>query len=128
MSRDTAHNQRAGHWPCVFLSYTLGFPIIRSWCIARWWFGMSLPRGRGRIVVSEGRARVVARCPFCDCEHRYDKGEPGGEEIESVRRRGYTEEWLPCQHDLPGNYWRIAIAGGCPGDKPATKRRGRKVA
>jgi hypothetical protein len=89
---------------------------------------MSLPRGRGRIIFSEGHAHVVAQCPFCSGEHRYDKGAPGGEEIEGIRRRGYTEEWLPCQHDLPGNYWRIAIAGGRPGDKPVFKRRGRKAA
>ena len=85
---------------------------------------MNLPRGRGRIIVVDGRANVVARCPLCGSEHRYDKGDPQGEEIEDIRRRGYTEEWLPCQQDLPGNFWRIAIVGGRPGDRPAAKRRG----
>jgi hypothetical protein len=57
-----------------------------------------------------GRAIIVARCPLCGEEHRYDKGEAGGEEVELIRRRGYTEEWLPCQKDLPGNFWRVLIS------------------
>jgi hypothetical protein len=77
-----------------------------------------------------GRAIIVARCPLCGEEHRYDKGEAGGEEVESIRRRGYTEEWLPCQKDLPGNFWRVLIgsarqSGGSDSARRArdTKRR-----
>jgi hypothetical protein len=86
---------------------------------------MSLPRGRGRIIVVDGHANVVARCPLCGGEHRYNKGDPQGEEIDGIRRRGYTEEWLPCQRDLPGNFWRIAIVAGRSGDKAPWRRRGR---
>lgn len=71
---------------------------------------MTLSRGRGRIVTEKGIAYVVARCPLCHQEHRYGKGPPEGEEIAELRRQGYTEEWLPCQLDLPGNFWRVTIA------------------
>lgn len=73
---------------------------------------MSFPRGRGRIVTIDGRAVVTARCPMCNAEHRYFKGEPGGEEIETIRRQGFTDEWMPCQFDLPGNFWRVVITSG----------------
>src|SRR5215212_4342942 len=88
---------------------------------------MSLSRGRGHIRTDRGRAFVVARCPLCGEEHRYDKGAPGGEEIESLRRAGYTDEWLPCQMDLPGNYWRIVITGGRQGGNPESPRRGKRT-
>jgi hypothetical protein len=86
---------------------------------------MSLSRGRGRIVTTGGRAVIVARCPLCGAEHRYEKGAAGGEEIEEIRKRGFTEEWLPCQVDLPGNFWRIAISSGRSGAKFGSRRRGR---
>ena len=87
---------------------------------------MSLSRGRGHIRTERGRALVVARCPLCGEEHRYDKGAAGGEEIESLRRVGYTDEWLPCQMDLPGNFWRIVITGGRQGANSESPRRGRR--
>ena len=87
---------------------------------------MSLSRGRGYIRNDRGRALVVARCPLCGEEHRYDKGAAGGEEIESLRKVGYTDEWLPCQMDLPGNFWRIVITGSRQGTKPEAPRRGRR--
>jgi hypothetical protein len=85
---------------------------------------MTLPRGRGRIVIAGGRAAVVARCPLCGREHRYEKGAAGGEEIEAIRKHGFTDEWLPCQVDLPGNFWRIAISSGRQGAKSGSRRRG----
>jgi hypothetical protein len=69
---------------------------------------------------------IIARCPLCGEEHRYKKGEAGGEEIEAIRKQGFTDEWLPCQHDLPGNFWRIVIAGGRGGSRSGGARRGRK--
>ena len=88
---------------------------------------MSLSRGRGQIKIDKGRAIVVARCPLCGEEHRYDKGEAGGEEIESLRKIGYADEWLPCQMDLPGNFWRIVLTGGRPGDRAEAPRRVRRA-
>ena len=88
---------------------------------------MSLSRGRGQIRTDKGRAVVIARCPLCGEEHRYDKGPASGEEIESLRKRGYTDEWLPCQMDLPGNFWRIVITGGRQGTKPDSSRRARRA-
>jgi hypothetical protein len=88
---------------------------------------MSLPRGRGRIIDEAGQASVVARCPLCGEEHRYGKGAAGGEEIAEIRSRGYTDEWLPCQHDLPGNFWRVVITSGKPGGR-ANARRSRRGA
>jgi hypothetical protein len=67
-------------------------------------------RGRGRIIQIRGHAIIAARCPLCALEHRYDKGLVDGGEIEQIRRQGYTDEWLPCQWDLPGNYWRIVLS------------------
>jgi hypothetical protein len=83
---------------------------------------MSFPRGRGRILTERGHAIVVARCPLCSIEHRYDKGISGGEEIEEVRRLGFTDEWLPCQMDLPGNFWRVVITGSNKGGRPGGRR------
>ena len=71
---------------------------------------MSFPRGRGRILTIDGEAIVAAMCPLCRHEHRYRKGSASGDEIAEVRSRGFTDEWLPCQLDLPGNYWRVVIA------------------
>jgi hypothetical protein len=61
---------------------------------------------------------LVARCPLCGREHRYDKGPTGGEEAAELTARGFSDEWLPCQYDLPGNFWRIVL-----GNRPG---RGRK--
>lgn len=87
---------------------------------------VSLSRGRGRITIDGGRATIVARCPLCNAEHRYDKGEANGEEIAAIRKLGYTEEWLPCQNDLPGNFWRIIIANGRQGGRSDQPRGARK--
>lgn len=86
---------------------------------------MTLARGRGRIILDGGHAIVSARCPLCGNEHRYDKGDANGEDIEEIRKRGSTDEWLPCQGDLPGNFWRIVIAGHRQGGKPEPRRRAR---
>ena len=83
---------------------------------------VSLSRGRGRITIDGGRATIVARCPLCHAEHRYDKGEANGEEIAAIRKLGYTEEWLPCQKDLPGNFWRITITSGRQGGRSDSPR------
>jgi hypothetical protein len=83
---------------------------------------MSFPRGRGRILNEGGQAIVVARCPLCSAEHRYVKGAASGEEIEEIRRRGFTDEWMPCQADLPGNFWRVVIAGGSKAGKGTSRR------
>ena len=88
---------------------------------------VSFPRGRGRISMHGGRAIIVARCPLCGEEHRYEKGEASGEELELIRRRGYTEEWLPCQKDLPGNFWRILISSSRQGSRPDSARRTRNT-
>ena len=88
---------------------------------------MSMSRGRGQIRTDKGRAVVVARCPLCGEEHRYDKGDAGGDEIELLRKLGYTDEWLPCQMDLPGNFWRIIITSGRSGAKPESPRRARRT-
>lgn len=84
---------------------------------------MSFPRGRGKISTAGGKAVIVAWCPFCGMEHRYEKGAADGEEIEAIRKRGYTDEWLPCQADLPGNFWRVVVSGG-KGSKPSKGSRG----
>jgi hypothetical protein len=84
---------------------------------------MNIPHGRGRIVTASGMASIVARCPLCGSEHHYRKGEASGGEIAEIRRRGFSDEWLPCQHDLPGNFWRIAIPGGQHGTKASGSRR-----
>jgi hypothetical protein len=86
---------------------------------------MSFPRGRGRIVNVAGLASVVARCPLCGEEHRYPKGAAGGDEIAEIRKRGFTDEWLPCQVDLPGNFWRVVISGGRHAGKSSGSRRAR---
>lgn len=67
-------------------------------------------RARGKILQICGHAIIAAQCPLCATEHRYDKGVVGGGEIEQIRRQGFTDEWLPCQWDLPGNFWRIVLS------------------
>lgn len=67
---------------------------------------------RGRLIDIKGRAVLTARCPLCNREHRYDKGPSGGPEAIEVAERGFSDEWLPCQLDLPGNFWRVIVAGG----------------
>ena len=71
----------------------------------------NFPRGRGRILQVHGHVIIAAHCPFCALEHRYDKGLAGEGEIEQIRRQGFTDEWLPCQWDLPGNFWRVTLTG-----------------
>jgi hypothetical protein len=83
---------------------------------------MSFPRGRGRIVDEAGQACIVARCPLCGEEHRYRKGAAGGEEIAEIRKLGYSDEWLPCQHDLPGNFWRVVVSGGRQGSRSGSRK------
>ena len=68
------------------------------------------PRGRGRILQLHGHAIITAQCPLCAMEHRYDKGLVDGGEIEQIRQQGFTDEWLPCQWDLPGNFWRVVLS------------------
>jgi hypothetical protein len=86
---------------------------------------MTLARGRGRISIEAGHAYVSARCPLCGKEHRYDKGDADGPEIVEIRKRGSTDEWLPCQGDLPGNFWRIVVAGRPDGGRAGSQRRRR---
>jgi hypothetical protein len=71
-----------------------------------------------------GEAVIVARCPLCGNEHRYNKGDASGAEMEEIHRLGFTDEWLPCQHDLPGNYWRVVVGGNKAG---RSGKRGRKA-
>jgi hypothetical protein len=85
---------------------------------------MSYPRGRGRILQVEGHAVIAARCPLCAMEHRYDKGLVEGGEIELIRRQGYSDEWLPCQGDLPGNFWRVVV--GRQGRRTFVQRKARE--
>jgi len=127
-----ALNERVNGLSLIFASSRLpGLIRIRSLdsarrvVIDRVRIAVSFPRGRGRITMSGGRAIIVARCPLCGEEHRYDKGEAIGEEVEAIRRRGYTEEWLPCQKDLPGNFWRVVITSARQGGRPDAARRAR---
>ncbi len=77
-------------------------------------------QAHGRVITVNGEAFLVARCPLCGREHRYDKGPAGGGEATELTARGFSDEWLPCQYDLPGNFWRIVV-----GNRPG---RGRKPA
>ena len=52
---------------------------------------------------------LAARCPLCGREHRYDKGAPNDPEVAELHSLGFSEEWMPCQWDLPGNFWRITF-------------------
>ena len=85
---------------------------------------MTLSRGRGRMTIIDGRAFITARCLLCGKEHRYDKGDATGEAVAEIRNSGFSDEWLPCQADLPGNFWRVFIASGRQGMKPSSSRRG----
>ncbi|MBA3414890.1 MAG: hypothetical protein H0U10_06680 [Chloroflexia bacterium] len=69
----------------------------------------NLPVVRGRLATSGGRTVLAARCPMCGREHRYDKGHPNDPEVAELQSLGFSEEWLPCQFDLPGNFWRITF-------------------
>jgi hypothetical protein len=71
----------------------------------------NFPRVRGRILQLHGHAIIAAQCPLCAKEHRYDKGLAEGAEIEQVRLQGFSDEWMPCQWDLPGNFWRVMLSG-----------------
>ncbi len=70
---------------------------------------MDLPKVRGRLLTMPDGVVLVARCPFCGCEHRYNKSSDGEEALDDIIARGFTDEWLPCQYDLPGNFWRIFV-------------------
>jgi hypothetical protein len=84
---------------------------------------MTMPRGRGRLITTGGSAVLVARCPLCRQEHRYGKGPLDGEEVAELRDRGFSDEWLPCQGDLPGNFWRVILVESRPkGKQPSGKR------
>lgn len=68
-----------------------------------------LPNARGRLIASRGRAVLAAHCPLCGREHRYDKGPIDDPAVAELQDQGFSEEWLPCQLDLPGNFWRITF-------------------
>jgi hypothetical protein len=81
---------------------------------------VDLPRARGRLLTNRGRTVLAAHCPLCGAEHRYDKGAAGGPETEELLARGFTDEWRPCQFDLPGNFWRIFV-GRTPRRRPSRR-------
>lgn len=83
----------------------------------------NLPIVRGRLWVRDGHAWIAARCPLCGREHRYDKGVSGSEEAAAVLAAGFSDEWLPCQYDLPGNFWRVTF-----GRAPLRRRGGQRAA
>ena len=71
---------------------------------------MDLPRVRGRLLSTRHRRRLIAvTCPFCGLEHRYDKGVLRDPEVQALLQRGFTDEWAPCQLDLPGNFYRVLL-------------------
>lgn len=80
---------------------------------------MDLPKVRGRLLTMPTAVFLVARCPFCGSEHRYDKTTNCEEPLDDIVARGFTDEWLPCQYDLPGNYWRIFVGRSRRRRKPA---------
>lgn len=86
---------------------------------------MDLPKVRGRLLTMPEGVVLVARCPFCNGEHRYNKSAASCEEpIDDIVARGFTDEWLPCQYDLPGNYWRIFVGRSRRRRKPAVPTQG----
>lgn len=85
----------------------------------------NLPVVRGRLSNAGGRAILAARCPLCGHEHRYDKGSPNDPDVAELHALGFSEEWLPCQWDLPGNYWRITF-GNVRRRKPNPPRSGQE--
>lgn len=80
---------------------------------------MDLPKVRGRLLTMPDGVVLVARCPFCGCEHRYNKSADGDEPLDDIIARGFTDEWLPCQYDLPGNFWRIFVGRSRRRRKPS---------
>lgn len=70
---------------------------------------MDLPKVRGRFLNGPEGVILVARCPLCGGEHRYNKSAGGEESVDDIAARGFSDEWLPCQYDLPGNFWRIFV-------------------
>ena len=70
---------------------------------------MDLPKVRGRFLTGPEGVILVARCPLCGGEHRYKKPSAGEESVDEIVARGFSDEWLPCQYDLPGNFWRIFV-------------------
>ena len=73
---------------------------------------MQLPIARGKLLTSGSSVTLVVRCSLCGEEHRYDKSPLPKPELDELRRAGFSEEWLPCQHDLPGNFARITFGAG----------------
>ena len=71
---------------------------------------MDLPRVRGRLLGSRhGRCLIAVTCPFCGLEHRYGKGVLSDPEVQALIEQGFTDEWIPCQLDLPGNFYRVLL-------------------
>ena len=70
---------------------------------------MDLPRVRGRLLDVAGRAILAATCPLCGAEHRWDKGPAREPAAQEVRAQGFSDEWLPCRADLPGNFCRVLV-------------------
>src|SRR5918997_2390931 len=70
---------------------------------------MDLPKVRGRLLTGPDGVILVARCPLCGSEHRYNKSSGGEESLDEITARGFSDEWMPCQYDLPGNFWRIFV-------------------
>lgn len=81
---------------------------------------MDLPKVRGRLLTMPDGVVLVARCPFCGHEHRYNKSADSEEPLDDIVARGFTDEWLPCQHDLPGNFWRIFVGRSRRRRKPVS--------
>jgi hypothetical protein len=77
------------------------------------------------LVTAGGKATLVARCPLCRQEHRYGKGAMDSEELAELRARGFSDEWLPCQGDLPGNFWRVMLVEPRQKGKQAPGKRGK---
>jgi len=83
---------------------------------------VQLPIARGKLLTTGSSVTLVMRCSLCGKEHRYDKSPLPKPELEELRRAGFSEEWLPCQHDLPGNFARITFGPG-PRRPPSHPRR-----
>lgn len=83
---------------------------------------MQLPIARGKLLTSGSSVTLVVSCTLCGEEHRYDKSPLPKPELDELRRAGFSEEWLPCQHDLPGNFARITFGSG-PRRSPFRARR-----
>ena len=71
---------------------------------------MDLLRVRGRLLPTRNRRCLVAvTCLYCGAEHRYDKGPLRDPEVQALLQRGFTDEWVPCRLDLPGNWYRVLL-------------------